>query len=187
MKEDIEVLDLDDKSDKKEKRKSNSLLIMNIKILVRKVLFIILLFYVLFFHIFGFVRIRDNAMVPNIAAGDLLLYYRLDKNYVVGDVVYFKKNNKNYILRVVAVEGDIVSKNSNGDFLINGEIEYHKTYLENNFPRNKKITYPYKVPKNSVFVLGDYRSEYNDSRLFGSISIDKIRGKVISLLQTKDI
>ena len=167
--------------------KGKSLIVMNIKVLIKKVIFIILLIYILFFHIFGFVRIKDNAMTPNIAAGDLLLYYRLDKKYNVGDVVTFRLNDKNYILRVIAVEGDVVSKGINGDFLINGDIEYHKTYLENSFPSFNRVKYPYKIPKDKVFVVGDYRSEHNDSRVFGAISTKIIKGKVIGLIQTKDI
>ena len=189
MEKEIEVLDLEKTTDipvKKEKKK-DSLLIMNIKVLIKKVVFIILLVYILFFHIFGLVRIKNNAMTPNIAAGDLLLYYRLDKKYNVGDVVTFNLNDRNYILRVVAVEGDVVNKGTNGDLLINGDIEYHKTYLKNSFPSVNRIKYPYKVPKGKVFVVGDYRSEYNDSRVFGAISTNTIKGKVIGLIQTKDI
>lgn len=186
MSDDIEVLDLEEHKDNK-KSKNNSLLLINIKVLIRKFIFIVLLFYILFFHIFGFTRIKDNAMSPNIADGDLLLYYRLDKNYTIGDVVTFKENDKRYVLRIIAVGGDTVTVNSSGDFLVNGEVEYHKTYLKNNFPKEKNISYPYKVPKNKVFVIGDYRSEYRDSRILGAISIKKIDGKVISLLQTKDI
>lgn len=186
--EEVEVLELEEKDEKKTK-KNKALLIANIKVLIKKFIFIVLLFYVLFFHIFGLIRIRDNAMVPNIAAGDLLLYYRLDREYHIGDVVYFSKDDKKYILRVIAVEGDVITKNSDGDFLINGEVEYHETYLKNEFPNKKEkhISYPYRVPKDKVFVVGDYRSEYDDSRTFGSISTGIIKGKVISLLQTKDI
>ena len=185
MNENVEVLELED--DKKDKivKKDNSLLIMNIKVLIKKIIFIILLFYVMFFWIFGITRISNNSMSPNIAAGDLLLYYRLDHEYAIGDVVTFKKNNNRYILRIIATEGQVITLNSNGDFIIDGEVEYHKTYMENSIP--KKIVYPYTVPKGSVFVVGDYRSLYNDSRSFGAISTDLIEGKIISLLQTKDI
>lgn len=189
MEKEVEVLELEETTNVplKKETKKESLLVMNIKVLIKKVIFIVLLIYIMFFYIFGFVRIKNNAMTPNIAAGDLLLYYRLDKKYNVGDVVTFNLNNRNYILRVIAVEGDIVSKGSNGDFLINGDIEYHKTYLENSFPSFNRVKYPYKVPKGKVFVVGDYRSEYNDSRVFGAISTDTIKGKVIGLIQTKDI
>ena len=47
-------------------------------------------------------------MKPAIKDSDLVLYYRLDKNFVSGDVVVFKKNNRIMMSRVVAVAGDQV-------------------------------------------------------------------------------
>ena len=126
-------------------------------------------------------------MSPNIAAGDLLLYYRLDKNYQIGDVVTFKMDDKRYVLRIIALEGQVITLNTEDEFLIDGEIEYHKTYFENSFPNGSRVSYPYRVPKNKVFVVGDYRTNSNDSRLFGAIDVNSIDGKVISLIQTKDI
>lgn len=184
MADGIEVLELEDNNTKVVDKNKN-LLIVNIKVLIKKFIFIVLLFYFMFFFIFGITRIKDNAMSPNIAAGDLLLYYRLDKDYSIGDVVTFKKNSNRYVLRIIATEGQVITLNSDDDFLIDGQIEYHKTYMKNNMP--KKIKYPYTVPEGQVFVVGDYRSEYNDSRMFGAISTKSIDGKVISLLQTKDI
>lgn len=180
-----EVLSSIDSS--KHKKGNNKLVIDGIKLLLKKIVFIVLLFFVLFYFIFGFTRIPDMSMSPNIAAGDLLIYYRLDKNYVMGDVVTFKKDNKRYVLRVLAVEGQTVSLSENNDFLIDGEIEYHKTYFENNIPKKKGVKYPYKVPKGKVFVVGDYRAKYDDSRTFGAIDKSIIEGKIISLIQTKDI
>ena len=199
MNDDVEILNDEDSieasneilsnlSSKKHKNSNNNkLIISNIKLILKKLIFIVLLFVVLFFFIFGFTRISDISMSPNIAAGDLLIYYRLDKNYTVGDVVTFKKDNKRYVLRILALEGQTVSLNQNNDFLIDGEIEYHKTYFENNIPKKKGIKYPYKVPKGKVFVVGDYRSKYDDSRTFGAIDKSIIDGKIISLIQTKDI
>jgi len=169
------------------KKKKKELLKENILMLVKKTAFIILLFYVLFFHIFGFTRISNQSMAPNIAAGDLLLFYRLDKDYNVGDVVTFVKDHKRYHLRIIATEGQVVSLNTEGEFLVNGDLETHETYVKTVIPKNSKISYPYVVGKGKVFVVGDYRNSSNDSRLFGAIETRIIDGKVISLLQTKDI
>ncbi len=168
-------------------QKQRSILIENIKMLIRKVIFIVLLFYILFFHIFGFFRIPNQAMSPNIAAGDLLLYYRLDKDYHVGDVVIIKHEDKCYALRIIALENQVISLNINDEFLVDGELETHQIFINNKFPTDSLIVYPYTVPKGKVFVVGDYRVNYNDSRLFGAVDVKNIRGKVISFLQTKDI
>ena len=83
MEKEVEVLELEETTNVplKKETKKESLLVMNIKVLIKKVIFIVLLIYIMFFYIFGFVRIKNNAMTPNIAAGDLLLYYRLDKKF----------------------------------------------------------------------------------------------------------
>ena len=169
-----------------EKRKKQ-LLKDNIIMLIKKTVFLLLLFYVLFFHIFGFTRIPNDSMSPNIAAGDLLLYYRLDKNYNVGDVVTFVQDGKRYHLRVLATAGQVVSLNTEGEFLVNGDLETHQTYLQNVIPKKSDVHYPYVVEKGKVFVVGDYRSSTDDSRMFGAIDTKIIDGKVISLLQTKGI
>ncbi len=169
------------------KKKKKQLLKENILMLVKKTVFLLILFYILFFHIFGFTRIPNDSMSPNIAAGDLLLYYRLDKNYNAGDVVTFVKDGKRYHLRVLATAGQVISLNTEGEFLVNGDLEAHQTYLKNVIPNKSKIHYPYVVEKGKVFVVGDYRSSTNDSRMFGAIDVKIIDGKVISLLQTKGI
>ena len=53
-------------------------------------------------------------MKPAIKDSDLVLYYRLDKNFVSGDVVVFKKNDRIMMSRVVAVAGDQVDITKNG-------------------------------------------------------------------------
>jgi len=168
-------------------KKKKQLLKENILMLVKKNVFLLVLFYALFFHIFGFTRIPNESMSPNIAAGDLLLYYRLDKDYNAGDVVTFVKDGKRYHLRVLATAGQMISLNTEGEFLVNGDLEAHQTYLKNVIPKKSKIHYPYVVEKGKVFVVGDYRSSTNDSRMFGAIDVKIIDGKVISLLQTKDV
>ena len=182
-----EALQQDRKERIANKRKDKQRLMNNIKVLVIKTIFIALLFYITFFWIFGVTRMRNLAMRPSIEPGSLVLYYRLDKDYHVGDVVTFEKDGKRYVLRIVATQNQTVSLNSNGEFLTNDANEQHQTYFENIIPEDSSITYPYKVGNNQVFVVGDYRVETEDSRTFGAINMDIIDGKVISILQTKDI
>lgn len=161
---------------------SKAILMLTIRLFV-----IALMFYIMFFHIVGLTRIKDIAMKPTIAAGDLLLYNRIDKEYHVGDVVTFEKDGKRYVLRIIALEEQTVSLNGNNDFITNGGSEQPEIYFENIIPEDSGITYPYTVEKGKVFVVGDYRAIANDSRKFGAIDISIIDGKVIGLLQTKDI
>lgn len=180
----IEVLDDNPSSLKKSK---SSKILRGIGILLFKVFFMLVVVYILFFHICGVYRLSTNEMHPTIAKGNLILYYRLDKDYHVGDVVTYVKDGQRYVSRIVGMEYETISINENN------EITNNKSYLEkqilfkDKIPDNSKIKYPYNIPKHSVYVLGDYRLDVNDSRTFGAIDTDLIDGKVISFLQTRDI
>ncbi len=82
-----------------------------------------------------------------------------------------------YIKRIVAESGDKVEI-KNGYLYIN-DIKQNEDYLkEEQSTKPKFISYPYIVPEGEFFVLGDNRLHSTDSREFGSISKDKILGKV---------
>lgn len=175
------------KKEKLEKEKNRKKIINGIKTLIIKVLFIAIIIYIMFFYLFGLARMNNLSMMPTINPGSLILYYRLDKDYHVGDVVTFTKDGQRYVSRIVATQNQTLSLNVQGEFMTNEGNEEHQTYFENIIPSDSKITYPYKLGQNQVFVVGDYRIETDDSREFGAIDVDLIDGKVISILQTRDI
>ena len=43
------------------------------------------------------------------------------------------------------------------------------------------------VPEGSVYVLGDYRTNTQDSRDFGAIPIKSVQGKVITILRRRGL
>lgn len=55
-----------------------------------KIAIIALVLVGLFTFVFGLFRINENTMVPNLAPGDLVMYYRLDKEYSVGETIVFQ-------------------------------------------------------------------------------------------------
>lgn len=89
--------------------------------LLLKILLIICVMFLIFSFVYGIARTNDISMKPAIKDSDLVLYYRLDKNFVSGDVVVFKKNNRIMMSRVVAVAGDQVDISKDG-LLINGAV-----------------------------------------------------------------
>lgn len=50
---------------------------------------------------------------------------------------------------------------------------------ESGFERYEYEIFEYTVPEGEVYVLGDHRNDSKDSRNFGSVSVDKILGRVI--------
>ena len=151
-----------------------------------KILGVALIIYILLFRIFGFVRIDTNAMSPSVKGGDLALIFHLNSEYAIGDIVNYRCGERECTGRIVAKEGDVISKEE-GKVLINGHAEDRIIYGETIFPDNVKINYPYKVATEQFFVLGDNRGEYEDSRSFGAINKSEITSKVIGIFRTHDI
>ena len=63
---------------------------------------------ILFGVVFGLTPMANADMQPAVCAGDLMLYYRLDKNLKSDDVVVFQKEGIQYTGRIVAVPGYVV-------------------------------------------------------------------------------
>jgi signal peptidase I len=102
-----------------------------------------------------------------------------------GDIVVFKFPNdrtKDYIKRVIATEGDIVEIRDK-EVYINGKAidDPYGIHLESTvFPRNMDVRDnfgPFKVPDDTVFVMGDNRDRSYDSRYWGTVKLEEIKGK----------
>lgn len=101
-----------------------------------------------------------------------------------GDVIVFEypeDPSKDFIKRVVGVPGDTVEVKDKRVY-VNGKLydnphEVHKeaeTIPKEMNPRDFKD--PVKVPANSYFVMGDNRDRSYDSRFWGFVSNEKIKG-----------
>ncbi len=98
-----------------------------------------------------------------------------------GDIVVFRSptQNKDFIKRCIATEGEIIELRDNVVY-INGEpLEESYTYFEG---RPHKGNFgPVKIPKDHVFVLGDNRNNSQDSRYWGMLDVNRIKGKAMVL------
>lgn len=153
--------------------------------LLLRLLFLALAAWVLFSQVFLLCQVRGNAMFPAVKDGDLVIAFRIQREYAKNDVVVYSAEGETHIGRIAARAGDVVTLDDSGKLLVNGtnqsgEILY-PTYAK------EGITYPYQVPEGHIFVLGDYRTQTEDSRDFGPIPMDKIRGKVITLLRRRGL
>ena len=86
-----------------------------------------------------------------------------------------EKNN--LVKRVIGVSGDII--NIEGVNLYINNILQEEGYITGSTQAKNNIKYPLEVPEGKVFVLGDNRGKSLDSRDFGLINIDNIKGKVV--------
>ena len=54
-------------------------------------------------------------------------------------------------------------------------------------PDGAMISFPYEVPENCVFVLNDFRSDTSDSRVFGGVRQDDLKGRIIFIMRRRGI
>lgn len=140
--------------------------------------------------IFNFVinvsRVSGDSMKPEICDGDRIVVSRLDRNYEKGDIVVFRtQDGKKLIKRIIAREGDTVDISAAGGLYINGEAvseEYVYTVTTISDPG---IQYPVTVGEDSYFLLGDNRSQSEDSRQaeIGNVKKKDIVGQVILVIK----
>ncbi len=153
--------------------------------LALRVLGLAAVFWVLFTQVFLITQASGNDMFPSVKDGDLVICFRLQHGYVKDDVVIYTVDGRDHIGRVAAVATDSVMLDESGSLLVNGtdqagEILY-PTYAKDG------QAYPYQVPENTVFLLGDYRTQATDSRDYGAVMLGDVKGKVITILRRRGL
>lgn len=111
--------------------------------------------YVLLHYIIGIAFVSGCSMEPTLHDGELVVFYRLDKEYRKDDIVIIQREDRiHYVKRIAACGNEQVETSEEG------------------------VETPYKVPAGAYFVLGDNRADSIDSRTFGAIDQDEIIGRV---------
>lgn len=132
-------------------------------------------------------EISGKSMNPTIKENDVVIrdnrYYR-NHQVKINDVISFCKvipngEEKKLIKRVVAVEGDTVDV-SGVLIKING-VKINDCGSNGITLPNKERVTKYTLQKNEYYVLGDNRRHSLDSRDFGIVTSDEIKGKIISV------
>ena len=118
-------------------------------------------------------------MEPTLLKGQLVIASRME-TVGSGDVVALYYNNQILLRRIIGISGDVINIDRNGIVSVNG-VEIEEGYLDDRTLGLSDISYPYAVPENSYFVMGDNRELSVDSRLsaVGCINHEKIAGKII--------
>ena len=129
--------------------------------------------------IFPVLQIAGTSMEPNLNDGDIVLLAKTDK-LKTGDLCAFYYSNKILIKRVIATPGDFLWIEADGTVYVNGE-ELDEPYLLEKSLGECDIDFPYQVPENAFFMMGDQRETSIDSRssIIGCIATDHTIGKII--------
>ena len=148
---------------------------------------IVLMLAVLFGFAFGITPMANDDMAPRISAGDLLLYYRLVDDWANGDVMVFEKDGEQYVGRIVARGGDTVEVTEEATLVVNGSTVLESDIFYTTPQYENGPTYPLTLAQDEFFILCDYREGARDSRYFGPVRADEVKGKVITVLRRSDL
>lgn len=169
------------------KGKQRPSLLSDLLFLLLKIGIIALFVVIIFTFFFGIVQVRDNAMDPAVKDGDLVIYYRLDKNYVANDLAVLEKQGKTQVRRVVGIDGDKIDINRDNGLEINGYPQQEDNIYTETLPVVGKTKFPLTVGTEQVFVLGDNRKYAVDSRTYGCVDKSDTKGKVIAVIRRRNL
>lgn len=133
-------------------------------------------------------KVPSGSMMPTLNVNDRIIvsrlpyYYRLPKR---GELVVFNgPDGEKWIKRVIGLPGEKIDIRE-GNVYINevylDETDYlPEAHISSNNPTiTSEISFPYTVPENAYFLLGDNRLESYDCRYMGAIEQAKITGKAV--------
>lgn len=124
-------------------------------------------------------QIYGSSMHPTLKEGQIVVSVKAD-DLKAGDIVAFYYGNKVLIKRYIAGPGTWVDIREDGTVFLNSE-PLDEPYLENKHFGISDLEYPYQVPENTYFLMGDQRESSVDSRhsSVGCISQEEIVGKIV--------
>ncbi|MCI5603255.1 MAG: signal peptidase I [Lachnospiraceae bacterium] len=124
-------------------------------------------------------QVSGKSMEPSLDDDDIVVLYKTNK-FKTGDICGFYWQNKLLLKRVIAGPLDVVEIDDEGDVKVNGKV-IDEPYVNEKALGESNITYPFQVPEDKYFVLGDNRSVSIDSRntIIGCVDKDQIAGKVM--------
>lgn len=124
-------------------------------------------------------QISGTSMEPTLKNGEIVVLVKTHK-LKHGDLCGFYYSNKILIKRVVGLPGDVVVIDNDGNVYVNGAM-LEESYVTDKMLGDCDLEFPFTVPEQSYFVLGDQRSNSVDSRnsVVGTIKQEDIMGKVI--------
>ena len=123
-------------------------------------------------------QVSGDSMNPTLEDKDILVLVK-GENMETGDLCAFYWQNKLLIKRIIGAPGDVITLDENGVVTVNGKT-LDEPYVDELALGECDIRFPYQVPENRYFVLGDHRAVSIDSRssVIGCVEKSQILGRV---------
>ena len=135
--------------------------------------------------VFTAYQIPSGSMEKTIMTGDMVFAEKVSyyfRSPQAGDIVTFtdpQVPGRTLIKRCIATAGQTIDINGDGVLYIDG-VAQSETYVngKETLPlSNSSITFPYTVPSGCIWVMGDNRTNSQDSRYFGAIPVSSVTGR----------
>lgn len=154
-------------------------------------------------------KIPSGSMIPTLQIGDHILVNKLSygvripflEHYLAsfqkvqrGDVIVFifpEDRSKDFIKRVIGVAGDSVEVRDKRIYINGKQVDDPHAHFEGGDPQSPGLPSrdgygPRVVPENQIFVMGDNRDRSYDSRFWGFVNLEDVRGKAFLIYWSWD-
>ncbi len=124
-------------------------------------------------------QIYGSSMFPTLKDGQIVACVK-GSHFETGELVAFYYGNKLLIKRVIGSPGDWINIDEEGSVSVNGEL-LDEPYVTEKALGECSIKFPYQVPDERWFVMGDNRAVSVDSRSsqVGCVAQEQIVGKIV--------
>lgn len=152
--------------------------------IVVMVAFVFGLSYLLRVFVFQAFEIPSGSMESTIMTGDMVFAEKVSYYFrepEPGDIITFEDPEipgRTLIKRCIATEGQVVDINDeDGLVYVDGvALDEPYTHGKPSYTLPDGVEFPYAVPEDEIWVMGDNRTNSSDSRRFGSIPVDSVTG-----------
>ena len=142
-------------------------------------------------------KIPAGSMLPTLAVGDHIIVNKLEyksKSPERLDIVVFPypvDPSKDFIKRIIGLPGDKIEIKKKAVYLNDVKIDEPYAAKDDSIEPGEYLKPrddlgPLVVPEGKLFVMGDNRDHSYDSRFWGFVDVDKLKGKALFIYFSKD-